>query len=216
MITSYTMPTRAELPVPQPPWQIDRAKAVLLVHDMQRYFLDFFPPGTSPVTELTQNAVMLREAAVAVGVPVVYTAQPGAMTRSERGLLHDIWGAGMSGDPQVRAIVADVAPGERDVVLTKWRYSAFVGSRLEELLEEWQRSQLVVCGVYAHIGCLMTAMDAFSRDVEAFLVADAIADFTAEDHRLTLAWATAQCAATPVTADVLQALQLPSSVPQPG
>lgn len=42
--------------------------------------------------------------------------------------------------------------------------------------------QLVICGVYGHIGCLTTALDSFMRDFETFVVGDAIADFSAEDH----------------------------------
>jgi hypothetical protein len=39
-----------------------------------------------------------------------------------------------------------------------------------------------VCGVFAHIGCLLTAADAFSLDFETFLLADAVADFSLSDH----------------------------------
>lgn len=204
-IASYSMPTRSELPAPRLSWRIDRGKAVLLIHDMQAYFLSFFPPGMPPVTDLIRNAALIKRAAAAARVPVVYTAQPGAMTRSQRGLLYDLWGPGMDGDPANRQVVPEVAPREGDIVLTKWRYSAFVRSPLGELLGEWGRSQLVICGVYAHVGCLATANDAYARDVQAFLVADAIADFTPEYHRLALTWAAERCAATVTTADVIGA-----------
>ena len=204
-IESYRMPTRQEIPAAQLPWRIEPGRAVLLIHDMQRYFLRFFPPGVPPVTDLVRNAARIRHAAAAAGVPVVYTAQPGAMTRSQRGLLHDIWGPGMDGDPEERKVVPEVAPREGDVVLTKWRYSAFARSPLGELLDEWDRSQLVICGVYAHVGCMMTANDAYTRDVQPFLVADATADFTLEYHRLALTWAAERCAAITTTADVVTA-----------
>jgi bifunctional isochorismate lyase/aryl carrier protein len=200
------MPTASELPVSRLSWRIDGRRAVLLIHDMQAYFLDFFPPGLPPVTELTRNTALIRRAAARAGVPVVYTAQPGAMTRRQRGLLYDLWGPGMDADPAKRRVVPEVAPREGDVVLTKWRYSAFARSPLGELLEQWGRSQLVICGVYAHVGCLMTANDAYARDVQPFLVADAIADFTPEYHRLALTWAAEQCAATVTTAGVVAAL----------
>jgi isochorismate hydrolase len=214
-IRSYRMPTRRELPPAQLPWRIDSSKAVLLIHDMQCYFLGFFPPGVPPVTDLVRNAALIRDAAAAAGVPVVYTAQPGAMTRRQRGLLYDLWGPGMDGDPEKRKVVPEVAPREGDVVLTKWRYSAFARSPLGELLEEWSRSQLVICGVYAHVGCLMTANDAYSRDVQSFLVADATADFTPEYHRLALTWAAERCAAVATTADVVTAFAAQASRPGP-
>lgn len=219
VIGPYTMPGRSDLPVPRLSWQIDRDKAVFLIHDMQAYFLSFFPAGVPPVTDLTRNAARIRGAAAQAGVPVVYTAQPGAMTRSQRGLLYDLWGPGMDGDPANRRVVPEVAPREGDVVLTKWRYSAFVRSPLGDLLKEWGRSQLVICGVYAHVGCLATANDAYARDVQAFLVADAIADFTLGYHQLALTWAAERCAATVTTADVVGAFlprEEPGRAPQDG
>ena len=56
------------------------------------------------------------------------------------------------------------------------------------------RDQLVVVGVYAHIGVMTTACDAWMRDIQAFVVADAVADFSREDHEMALRWAAGRCA----------------------
>jgi bifunctional isochorismate lyase/aryl carrier protein len=144
----------------------------------------------------------------------MYTAQPGAMTRRERGLLRDFWGPGMSASPTDRAIADEVAPEEGDVVLTKWRYSAFYRSDLERRLRLLGRDQLIVCGVYAHVGCLMTACDAFTRDIQPFLVADAVADFTLDHHLQALRYAADRCAVPLSTADTLSALLPPTSSPR--
>ncbi|WP_277819644.1 isochorismatase family protein [Streptomyces silvensis] len=188
-------------------WRPDPDRAALLVHDMQRYFLGFFAPGVAPLHQLLDHTAQIVDAAREAGVPVLYTAQPGDMTRAQRGLLHDIWGPGMTGDPAHREIPPEVAPREGEAVLTKWRYSAFARTDLKERLVRLGRDQLVICGVYAHIGCLMTAVDAFTCDVQPFLVADAVADFTPAFHALALEYARERCAATPFTADVVQALR---------
>src|SRR5207247_1829382 len=105
-----------------------------------------------------------------------------------------------------RRIVDSLAPTSSDTVLTKWRYSAFHETELADLFARSGRDQLIVCGVYAHVGCLVTACDAFSRDIQPFLVADAVADFTPTDHRLALDYAARRCAAVVTTGQVLTAL----------
>lgn len=205
-VEPYRVPTEDELPAQRVAWTADPGRAVLLIHDMQEYFLRFFPAGQEPLESLMKNAVRLREACADLGIPVVYTAQPGAMTAHQRGLLADLWGPGMDAQEADRAIVADLAPRPGDRVLTKWRYSAFHRTPLADLLWQTGRDQLIVCGVYAHIGCLTTCVDAFSRDVQPFLVADAVADFNAEQHRIALSMAAGSCAATPTTDRLLHQL----------
>lgn len=205
-IEPYQVPAENELPAQRVRWSADPGRAVLLIHDMQEYFLRFFPSGQEPLETLLKNAVRLREACDDAGIPVVYTAQPGAMTTHQRGLLSELWGPGMGSGQADRAITAELAPKAGDRVLTKWRYSAFHRTPLADVLWQTERDQLIVCGVYAHIGCLTTCVDAFSRDVRAFLVADAVADFSAEKHRTALAMAAGSCAATPTTDRLLQDL----------
>jgi isochorismate hydrolase len=194
-LAPYPMPTEQNLPANQVEWRADPARAVLLLHDMQRYFLAPFVRDDSPCTELLRNTRRLRCHAVALGVPVVYSAQPGDMDREQRGLLRDFWGPGMSTEDREVGIVDELRPREGDIVLTKWRYSAFARSELRSVILGSGRDQLIVCGVYAHVGCLMTAVDAFSMDIQPFLVADAVADFSADYHRLALEYAASRCAA---------------------
>lgn len=208
-VASYPMPTGSELPDPRVAWQADASRAVLLIHDMQRYFVDPFVRGQPPVTELIDNIRLLHTTATELALPVVYTAQPGGMTRAERGLLHDFWGPGMGTDPHGRQIVGELAPVEPDTVLTKWRYSAFHRTELANLLRRHGRDQLIICGIYAHIGCLMTACDAFTLDVEPFFVADAVADFSPAEHRMALDYAARRCAATVSTSHVVHSLLRP-------
>lgn len=184
-------------------WKPERQRALLLVHDMQHFFLRPFPAGTGPLETLLERAGRLR--AAADGVPVAYTAQPGSMTTHQRGLLNTFWGPGMQATDADRAVVPEVAPREGDIMLTKWRYSAFHRTDLLPLMRRLGRDQLVLCGVYAHIGVLATAIEAFSHDIQAFLVADAVADFDADWHRFALRYAAERCAAVVRTQDVVDA-----------
>ncbi|MER7133344.1 isochorismatase family protein [Streptosporangium saharense] len=193
-ISPYPMPGEEELPTNRVEWTPDPRRVLLLVHDMQNYFVGAFTQGASPMSDLVASISSLRETAGRLGVPVVYSAQPGGQTRTQRGLLQDFWGAGIGAEPGAQEIIPALAPGDDDIHLVKWRYSAFHRTRLRELMTETGRDQLVITGIYAHIGCLMTACDAFMSDTQAFLVADAVADFSADHHRMALTYAAERCA----------------------
>jgi isochorismate hydrolase len=198
-IAPYPLPTG--LPDNVAGWTIDPDRAVLLIHDMQRYFVRPFPDQLG--VPLVDNIAGVLDRCRALDVPVAYTAQPGGMTAEQRGLLRDFWGPGMTVAPADREVVEPLAPRPGDRVYTKWRYSAFFASDLLKDLRALGRDQLVLCGVYAHIGVLMTAVDAYSNDIQPFLVADATLDFTAEYHRLALDYAARNCAVVCTAKEVL-------------
>lgn len=204
-IQPYRLAT-TDVPADEVDWRPDPNRAALLVHDMQEFFLRPFDISLPPASDLLSNARALRKRCAELGIPVYYTAQPGSMSPPERGLLEAFWGPGMKAGAADREVVAGLRPAAADQVLTKWRYSAFHRSPLLDLLRRAGRDQLIIVGVYAHIGCLMTAVDAFSNDIQAFLVADAVADFSLSDHRMALDYAARCCAATPSTDTVLASL----------
>ncbi|MFF9026041.1 isochorismatase family protein [Streptomyces eurythermus] len=201
-VEPYPMPTAEELPENTVDWRVDPRRAVLLLHDMQEYFLKPFPRDTALGRDLVDNTARLRTACKALGVPVAYTAQPGSMTPEQRGLLKDFWGPGMRATPEHRKVVSPLEPDDDDWTFTKWRYSAFFKSDLLERMRAGGRDQLIVCGVYAHVGVLMTAVEAYTNDIQTFLVADAVADFSAHYHRLALTYA-AERAAKVVTSQAV-------------
>ncbi|WP_454684099.1 isochorismatase family protein [Ancylobacter moscoviensis] len=205
-VAPYELPRADELPRPRAPWKLERDRAALLIHDMQNYFLRIFPPDASPVTPVIANIAALAKAARAAGVPVFYTAQEGDQDRRDRGLQADLWGSGMSGAPDHQPIVAALAPEPGDFTLVKHRYSAFQRSNLETLMRARDRDQLIICGVYAHIGCTLTAADAFMRDIEPFLAADALADFSRARHDLALSYVADVCGVPLATAQILEVL----------
>ena len=192
-IAAYEMPTATDHIANRVDWSLDPRRAVLLVHDLQEHFIGAFEPGGGPAEVAIANVRRLREAADVAGMPVVYTAQPPQQQPEDRGLLSDFWGPGLQTDDSAR-IVSAVAPRDHDVLLTKWRYNAFIRTPLLELLQDWGRDQIVVVGVYAHIGVLLTAADAFMHDIAPFVVSDAVADFSREHHVQALDYAAERCA----------------------
>lgn len=206
-IAAYQTPSAQEWPTStRVDWRIDASRAVLLIHDMQDYFVDFFDRAAAPVPELLACIASLRQACRSAGVPVVYTAQPAEQSREDRGLLQDWWGPGITVAPEKAGVVEALMPEGGDTVMTKWRYSAFARSDLQTRMKALGRDQLIVCGVYAHIGVMTTCVDAFMHDIQPFLVADAVADFSRHEHLTALNWVSGRCGVVIATDAVVQAL----------
>jgi len=198
----YTIADFSSLPHRIPQWKIDPNRAVLLLHDMQKYFIR--PITAEPQkNSFIKNTMGIRKHSKKIGIPVAFTAQPGDMTQKQRGLLYDFWGNGMKSDDTDREIINELKPNAEDWLITKWRYSAFCRTDLLQRMRESNRDQIILCGVYAHIGVLMTAVDAFSHDIETFLIADAISDFSRAHHLMALNYAARCCAVVLRTDEVI-------------
>ncbi|WP_286009966.1 isochorismatase family protein [Larsenimonas salina] len=205
-IASYPMPSAADQPDNRVDWQVEPDRAVLLIHDMQEYFLNKFDRSQAPIPALIENIAALRAIADRAGIPVVYTAQPTDQPDDDRALLNDFWGPGLPAAPEQAPVVDRLAPSAKDTVLTKWRYSAFQRSPLRDMMREQGRDQLIVTGVYAHIGCLASALEAFMQDVQPFFVLDALADFSLEEHLMATSYVAKRCGVTQTRATITNAL----------
>lgn len=210
-IASYALPSPEEIPAASVPWTPDAQRAAVLVHDMQRYFLRPFDIDSAPIAPLIENISRLLQRCRALGIPVFYTAQRGNQDPRDRGLQADFWGDGMDAVAEHEAIVEALQPQPGDIHLVKHRYSAFQRSNLLSLLQARDRDQLVICGVYAQIGCLLTAGEAFQHDIEAFLVADAVAAYSREKHDLAINYVAHCCGVSMSTDRVLEHLNGESS-----
>lgn len=208
-IANYDLPGEAELAPPRVSWSLQPDRAALLIHDLQNYFVEAFEQPSPLIARVIDHITALRAQCDRAGVPVIYSAQPGQQDPRDRGLQSDFWGPGMGADPSHRDIDPRVAPRQSDILLTKWRYSAFQRTTLEPMLRARGRDQLIVTGVFAHIGCLLTAADAFMRDIQPFFVSDGVADFSRERHDSAVAYAGDRCATVTTTARAIAALSWP-------
>lgn len=211
-IADYALPTAGELPVARVGWRIEPHRAALLVHDMQGYFVNAFG-GSGIIDSVIARIDALRRACDAAGVPVFYTAQPGDQDPVARGLQSDFWGRGMTSAPEHQSIIDRLRPATGHRVLTKWRYSAFERTTLDDDLKAAGRDQLIVTGIYASIGCLLTAAQAFMRDVQPFMVADAVADFNRARHDEALSYLANRCATIVTAEQAIAAISAGRTVP---
>ncbi|MDN5758026.1 MAG: isochorismatase family protein [Tomitella sp.] len=201
-IAPYALPARADLPADRVDWRVESHRGALLIHDMQNYFIDAYDRAAEPMATVIPAIAELRLACRRAGMPVIYTRQPGDQHPDRRGLLAEFWGEGM-GTGRPADVIDELAPEHDDVQVTKWRYSAFQRTDLRQTLAYAGRDQLIVTGVYAHMGCMLSAADAFMNDIQPFVVADGTADFSRDEHAMALEYSAKRCGRVVDTADVI-------------
>lgn len=216
------------IPALGPETSVDPHRAVLLIQDMTGPLIAPFDLS-SPTAQFSiavRRITRLADAARNAGVPVVYVDAAEGSTGGAA-LLAQLWrpdadrrpgasrpaadrpGVELSGVGRGRAPQAfpDLAPVRGDTVLSRSQHSAFTGTDLRYRVRGWRRDQLIVTGVYAHIGCLATATAAAIDDIEPFLVPDATADLDEGRHREGLEQAARVGARVRPTADILRDLK---------
>ena len=144
---------------------IEPAKTALLLIDPQREYFDEGRPLYTPNAETIRgNLVRLREAADGAGVQTVLVKHVQPAGPDAR--------AFVEGTPWVEPI-PELSPRERDIVVEKDRYSAFVRTPLGDLLQERGINTVIVTGLMTNYCSETTARHAHDLDYRVIFVTDA-------------------------------------------
>jgi nicotinamidase-related amidase len=140
--------------------RISRARAGLVVVDIQERLV----PAIFERERLAQNAVRLVKGAAILRLAVLATEQ------YRKGI-----GATV---PEIASAIPGFAPME------KTAFSCFGAPGFVEALRTKGLTDVILCGIEAHVCVLQTCFDLLENGFRPFVVADAISSRTAENHRL--------------------------------
>jgi ureidoacrylate peracid hydrolase len=178
---------------------LDPRRTAVVVVDMQNDFCRDQGFYSRVGRDGAQLAVAIRpiqrllDAARAAGMTVVYTRLvydlslpdligrhrlvPAAWAARERRLAPGTWGA---------AIVDELEPRRGELVIDKSDYSAFYGTNLEQVLRRRGVQAVILAGTTTHACVLHTAFDAFVRDFDVVVAAEAVSCWFDDLHDASL------------------------------
>ncbi|MBW1870620.1 MAG: isochorismatase family protein [Deltaproteobacteria bacterium] len=162
-------------------------RTALLVIDMQKIFID--PQGDSflPLSvEVGKRLAQVIESCRRAFVPVIYTRHVHHDPSRDGGAMSRWWRSLITEGSDGAEIVDQLKPLESETVITKCRYSAFTGTRLEMILRSYKIEDLIIGGVMTNLCCETTAREAFVRDFNIFFLGDGTAAANSELHMASL------------------------------
>ena len=157
----------------------DPERCALLVIDMQQYFFQI-------ASRILHHILSIVEACRLRGVKIIFTRHGHVNIERDGGMLSQWWGDYISYGSDEWHLVRALSPLDGEVVLDKNRYSAFAGTKLNDILRSGGIDEVLITGVMSNCCCETTARDAFVRDYRVFFVSDATATVNEELHLASL------------------------------
>ena len=174
--------------------------AALIIIDLQKGLMSM--PTVHPLSEIIDRSAQLARVFRERGLPVVLVnVSSGAPGRTE------ISRPGMAIAPDFTELVPQLGKQPGDLVVTKQRPGAFIGTSLDQLLRERKVTQVFLTGVATSRGVEATAYSAYDFGYNVVFVTDAMTDREAEAHQHCVEKTFPRLGEIDTTANILQHLQ---------
>jgi nicotinamidase-related amidase len=173
--------------------------AALVVIDLQKGIVGM--PTVHPVSEIIGRSARLARAFRERGLPVVLVNVSGrAPGRTDAGAPKFAF------PPDWTELVPELEQQPGDLLITKQRVGAFIGTSLDNDLRQRGVIQIFLTGVATGSGVESTARSAYDFGYNVVFVTDAMTDRDADTHRHCVAKAFPKLGETATTDEVLKML----------
>jgi nicotinamidase-related amidase len=158
-------------------WELDPRRCALLVVDLQRLFVEGYPPISAPegptvLETMNKLSATCRE----LGVPVIYTAHALRPDLANIGILEQQFppmkDGMLSSGTEAVGIDERYAIEPQDIYLEKPRFGAFTGTDLELILRGKGIDTVIIGGIATNVCCETTAREANHREFKVVFLAD--------------------------------------------
>jgi len=175
------------------------ARAALVVIDLQKGIVGL--PLAHPAHEIVERSTGLVRAFRGRRLPVVLVnVAGGAPGRTDAG-------APMSSrPPDWTELVPELGPQPDDLIVTKHRWGAFLGTSLDQDLRQRGVTQIFLVGISTTRGVESTARSAYELGYNVVLVVDAMTDRNGDAHRNSIENVFPSLGETTTTDEVLKRL----------
>ena len=168
----------------------------LIVIDLQKGVVG--GPAAHPIEDVISRSAQLAKAFRERNLPVVLVHVTGMAPGRT-----DFARPKMALPPDWTELVSELDQQPGDLVVTKQSFGAFIGTPLNDFLRERGVTQVMVTGVATSIGVESTARSAYDHGYNVVLVADAMTDRDADNHRHSIGKIFPRIGEVVTTAEVL-------------
>ena len=150
-------------------------KTALFVIDMQSFFLSkdshaFIPSSRAIIPNVNSLINIYRKK----DLPIIFTYHC-YLQNEDPGIMQKWWGDVLLFENPHSRIDSSIDWSDEDITIRKTKYSAFIGTNLDDLVRNMHIEQIIITGVMTHLCCETTARDAFMKDYVVYFVVDSTA-----------------------------------------
>jgi nicotinamidase-related amidase len=175
--------------------------AALIVIDLQKGLVA--TPVVHPIDGIIGRSAQLARAFRERGLPVVLISVAGGAPGRT-----DVARHRMSLPPDFTELVPELGQHVDDILITKQRVGAFLGTSLDEILRQRGVTQIFLTGIATSNGVEATARSAYDLGYNLVLVTDAMTDRDADMHRHSVEKIFPRLGETDTTDNVLKLLHI--------